>query len=299
MSELSSPDDQLSQDRSILGPDDPEPFEIYNAGGNAHALVIADHASNHVPASLDNLGLDQEDLNKHYAMDIGTGALSRRLADRLDSRCYLAAYSRLVVDLNRHEDHSTLITEEGEGKPIPGNQGLSHGDRTRRMQAIYHPYHQKLDNLITGYLANDIVPVLISIHSFTPLFFNARRPWEIGVLWAQDDKIARHVYDDFNARGYCVGDNQPYDMRMLSGSTVSRHGDERRLPNVLIEVRNDLLETEEMIERWAEMLAECLEPVIKDPSMHTLYEGPLFVHDFERENAYFQELIEKAKKGQV
>ena len=285
--------------KTLLECEDPTPFEIYNGDGSAQGIILADHASNYIPPHMNNLGLSGEMLNRHIAYDIGTDLLTRRLAERLDMRALIANYSRLIVDINRHYDHKTLIPETGEGKPIPGNQNLDRQDRESRLNEIYEPYHHKLDEMVATFTNRNQVPVLISLHSFNREFFNALRPWEIGVMWARDRRIAEQVYDYFHARGYCVGDNKPYDLRMLSGSTTSRHGDDCALPNVLIEIRNDLLDTQAQIDRWAEKLANCMESILANPAIYSYCQAPEFIHDIARENTYFEELIEKAKRGEV
>ena len=294
-------DTKIVENTVVLRENDPAPFEIYNPQGSAQGILIADHASNYIPPHLNNLGLSQEDLHKHFAYDIGTDLLTRMLADKLDMRAILGTYSRLIIDLNRRYEHDTLIPayKSGEDVPVPGNRDISRKTRNARLEAIYEPYHHKLDEMIDTFTTQGKVPLLFSMHSFTREFFQAVRPWEIGVLWARDRRISEQVYNHFNTRGYCVGDNQPYDLRMLSGSTTTRHGDGRAIPNTLIEIRNDLLDSKSRIESWAEELAVCFCSIMEDPAIYSYCTAPEFIHDIQRENTYFQELTEKAKRGEV
>ena len=283
---------------TLLGPNDPAPFEIYNPGGTAQGMLVADHASNYIPPHLNNLGLSNADFHRHIAYDIGTDLLTRKLADHLDMRALIAQYSRLIVDLNRRYEHNTLIPDQGEGKPIPGNKDLDPNARHVRLNEIYEPYHQKIQDMLNAYIDNDQVPVLISIHSFNREFFKVTRPWDIGVLWARDRRVSDQVHSYFQARGYSVDNNKPYDLRLLSGSTTSWHGDGRAIPNVLIEIRNDLLDSEASIENWAQELGNCFQSILADPSIYSYCTEPEFRHNIACENTYYEELVEKAKRGE-
>lgn len=281
----------------LLAEDEPLPYTVLNPDGKAKCLILCDHASNYVPKKLDNLGLSEEELQGHMAWDIGVGAISRQLSDILDAPAILANYSRLVIDLNRRLDHPTSIVTNSEGKAIPVNAAMAEDDRNLRASEIYAPYHKKVEELVDGFLNRDIVPAIISIHSFTRTFYKQIRPWEIGVLWVQDPRLSVPTIKFFEEKGYTVGDNEPYDARILRGTTVNHHADARGLPNALIEVRNDLVATEEGQREWAALLGECYKSVLQDETIYSLYDGPQVDHDPEKEYRYFDELIEKAKKG--
>ena len=55
-----------------------------------------------------------------------------------------------------------------------------------------------------------------------------------------------------------VGDNEPYSPRDNVDYTIRRHGFDRGLPHVMIEIRNDLLRSAEDIDAWAGRLTETL-----------------------------------------
>ncbi len=84
------------------------------------------------------------------------------------------------------------------------------------------------------------VPVLISMHSFTPLWKGFARPWEVGVLWDRDARLARPLIDALMRAGFRVGDNEPYSGE-LENDCLYRHGTMNGLPHVLIEIRQDLI----------------------------------------------------------
>lgn len=281
----------------LLQPGEPPPCEVINENGKAKCLILCDHASNRIPEKLNNLGLDEKALKSHFALDIGAGPLTRLVSDMLDAPAVMASYSRLVVDCNRRLDHPTAFVASGEGRPVPGNVTMSEQDRAMRVDEIYVPYHNKIDEMVRRFTDNGVVPVIFSIHTFTKMFFKQVRPWEIGFLWVQDDRVPAPMMTYFREKGFTVGDNEPYDARILRGTSVNHHADAKKLPNALVEIRNDLVETEEDITRWAEMLSDSLREVLKDESIHSYYDGPVIMHDPERENSYFDELIERAKQG--
>lgn len=283
--------------------DDAPPYRVVGeeliAAGETKCLILCDHAGRKVPHHLDYLGLPLEDFNNHYAYDIGTHDMGLRIAERLKAPVILSNYSRLVVDVNRRIDHPTVFATSGEGKPVPGNIGITHEEKMIRKAMIYDPYHDKVADLIQQFLDRGVIPAILSIHSFTPIFYKQRRPWEVGVLWVQDDRLPRPIMEYFRNLGFTVGDNEPYDARMLSGSTVNRHADAARLPNALVEIRNDLISTHDDAVKWGDLCADCFEDVLQDDSIYSFYDGPDYdYNDIHIENSYFEKLIQKAQTGE-
>ncbi len=283
---------------SLLGPDDPPPFTVLNPGGASRCILTAEHAGIAVPGKLNRLGLDDEDYTRHYAVDVGVRRLTETLSALLDAPAILGNYSRLVVDLNRDRTHRTLCADHGEGKPVPGNIGLCEQDRAARICAIYDPYEQALESMMDRAVARDAPPIVVSIHSFTPQFYNFKRPWQVGFLWTHDSRLSHALIPYFTGRGMVVGDNQPYDHRVLRGSAINRHADARRLSNTLVEIRSDLILNDKMSDDWATLLAESLQEGLANPDICAYYDGPLTEYDPVREQTYYEELIEKSKKGE-
>lgn len=281
----------------LLGPGDPPPYTLLNEGGAARCIIVCDHAGTAVPRSLGLLGLEAQDFGRHWAVDVGAGNVSRRLSQLLDAPLLLGNYSRVVVDTNRRPDHPTLLPQTGEGTPIPGNANLREGDKQTRIEEIYLPFHRRLAALIDSFEGRGITPAIVAIHSFTPVFFKLTRPWDVGVLWLQDPRIPVPLMEFFRRQSLCVGDNQPYDARMLRGSTLSYHADARRLPSALIEIRNDLICDSQGGAKIAELCAQGLEKILADESLYTLYDGPLYQFDPQREERYFEDLVAKAMEG--
>jgi len=253
----------------ILGPDDPPPFEILNPGGSAPFLLVCDHASNRVPPTLDNLGLDEGALGRHIAIDIGAGPTTRELSVRLDATAVVATYSRLVIDNNRYLDDPTSIPEISDGTAIPGNRDLSAAQAATRADELFRPYHAAIDIALAALARDGAAPALISVHSFTPLLEGIERPWHVGLLWNRDRRIVRPLYEALSAnRGIVTGENVPYSARNPYGFTVAEHADARGFPNVLIEIRQDLIDTHHGVETWSEILAAALGVVLKDDRLY-------------------------------
>ena len=97
--------------------------------------------------------------------------------------------------------------------------------------------------------------VLVDVHSFTPVFHGAARPWHIGVLHGSDSRLAHILLDLMGGEGdVVVGDNQPYAVDRVNDYTIPVHGEQRGIPHVEFEIRQDLITTEAGQEAWAERL---------------------------------------------
>ena len=251
----------------LLAPDDPPPVEVFNHDAPAPLLIVCDHAGRHVPRKLGRLGLDEAAFERHIAWDIGAAIVARRLAVALDAPLVLSQYSRLVVDSNRRRGDPTAIPEESDGTAVPANRGLSEADRAARFTALHEPYHAAIAGRIAA-LRQRQVPAIVSIHSFTPSFKGFQRPWEIGILWNRDDRMARPLMQRLAAKGVAVGDNQPYSGQDRHGYTMPRHAEDTGLPHALVEIRQDLIDTHAGAERWAATLHDVLTPVLADPTLH-------------------------------
>jgi predicted N-formylglutamate amidohydrolase len=253
----------------IVGPDDPPVWLKHNPRGRARAVVLADHARNRVPAALDRLGLPHAPLERHIAYDIGVEWMTRRLAERLDAPALLHGYSRLIIDPNRPLDDPTSICAISDGVVVPGNRDVAPEAAAERAAAFHRPYHTAVDAEIRRIEALGTVPAVISMHSFTAALRGAERPWHVGILWAEDGRIPKPLMTALAADGsICVGDNEPYSGRNLHGYTMETHALPRGLPNVLIEVRQDLIATEAEAVAWADRLADALAPILDDDGLY-------------------------------
>jgi predicted N-formylglutamate amidohydrolase len=238
-------------------------YKAYNEQRPARLLFLCDHASNAVPPELDFLGLTEADFARHIAYDIGAAALTQRLADLWDAPAVLACWSRLVVDLNRGGDDPTVVMKLSDGRIIPGNRDLDRAGVEDRIQRFHAPYHAAIAALIRDAAPTGIVPILVSVHSFTPLWRGETRPWHTGVLWDRDGRLALPLLERLRREpDIMVGDNEPYSGE-LENDTLYRHGTMNGLPHVLIEVRQDLIADETGVERWAHRLKQVLEDAIE------------------------------------
>ena len=253
----------------LLAPDEPAPYFMENEDGAAPVLLLCDHASRFIPRQLNKLGLDEAELARHIAWDIGAADVTRELSRHLDAPAMFSHFSRLIVDPNRGLDDPTLVPQISDGTIISGNRGLSPQAIEARIASFHRPYHQAVDRAIAARLSRGETPAIVSIHSFTPVIRGVERPWEIGILWCQDARIPGPLIERLRARGLTVGDNEPYSAREGLGYTIELHADPRALPNVLIEVRQDLIDTHHGAADWATVLAEELAPVLNGLDLAT------------------------------
>ena len=253
-----------------IGPEDPPPFETFNAGGGAPILLTCDHASPAIPKALSGLGLDENALLRHIAWDIGAGEMVRALARKFDAPAILSGYSRLLIDCNRPVESSGAIVVEADGVFVPGNAAITPADRTARAEAFYWPYHQEIARHLQAFLDRGVVPVVLSIHSFTPVFEGFERPWEIGVLWDRDPRIAGPLMEILRDQyGLVVGDNEPYAGRDNYGYTMEHHVVGAGLPQILLELRQDRIDTHHGIEAMLEILTPALGGIFDDPKLYS------------------------------
>jgi predicted N-formylglutamate amidohydrolase len=252
----------------LIGSGEPGPFRVVNPQGRASLLLVCDHASNRIPAALDNLGLDALALGRHIACDIGAGEVTERLSERLDAPAVLASYSRLVVDCNRGLADPTSILAVSDGEMIPGNHGLDEQQKAERARQFFYPYHDAIRRRLESFQRRSIVPAFVAIHSFTPIFKNFRRPWQIGILWDADPRIPVPLMQALRAQGINVGDNEPYSGKAPADHTVDHHAEGGGLPHVSIEIRQDLVDHPDGVARWARILGDTLEQILADESLY-------------------------------
>ena len=222
-------------------------------------LFVCDHASNRVPEAYGTLGLDKGQFAAHIAYDIGAAEVTRALAAAYGAPAVLAKWSRLLIDLNRGADDPTLVMKLSDGRIIPGNRHADAAEIANRIALYYRPYHAAVASEIEKLRGAGIVPTIISMHSFTPVWKDFRRPWQVGVLWDKDGRLARPLMTALQRAGFTVGDNEPYRGE-LENDCMYVHGTGNGLPHVLIEIRQDLIATPEA----AEAFAAKLKPIIDE-----------------------------------
>jgi predicted N-formylglutamate amidohydrolase len=247
------------QNGQLLAPDETAPVAVHNPGGQSPFLLVADHAGVLIPRALDRLGVAEADLRRHIAWDIGIAGFGRLLADTLDATFIQQNYSRLVIDCNRPLDAPSSIPEISEDTPIPGNIGIGDADKAARALEVFQPYHDRIDAELDRRRHAGRAAALIALHSFTPVFKGAKRPWHAGVLYNRDARLAQRLLALLNVeQDLFVGENAPYMVTDASDYTVPVHAERRGLHHVLVEVRQDLIAEEKGQREWASRLSRLL-----------------------------------------
>jgi predicted N-formylglutamate amidohydrolase len=240
------------------------PYAWHRPNGRAPIVLACEHASHCIPAAYAGLGLDAAAQRRHIGWDLGAAALAHALSDALDAPLLLATYSRLLLDLNRATDAHDSIATRSEGTDIPGNLALDDAERTRRQARIYAPFHAQLDAALDARLARGDAPLLVTVHSFTPTWHGAPRPWHAGVISRHDRRIADTFLAMLGADpALCLGDNLPYGSEGGTFHTVGRHAEGRGIPGAVFEVRQDLLADAAGIAAWAERLRGVLDACVE------------------------------------
>ncbi|MEL7535566.1 MAG: N-formylglutamate amidohydrolase [Pseudomonadota bacterium] len=257
----------MPQPKPLLKAGEPIPHTKLDGDAPWPCLLVSDHASARIPAELGDLGLGREALASHLACDLGSGALTKELAAAMNLPAVLCNYSRLVVDCNRSLDDPTAFLTFSDGTRITGNCDLSHADRKRRADAIYWPYHEAVAAALRELETAGQRAILISIHSFTPVLDGIHRPWDAGLLWDKDERLAQALLDGLSLYPELrVGDNVPYSGRSSADFTVDYHGEAADRAHVALEIRQDHLATATGISAWAERLARVLAKALDEPA---------------------------------
>lgn len=229
------------------------PVRIVNPTGSSALVLVCEHASAHIPDSYDHLGLPPEAREAHIAWDPGALAVAERMSTRLDATLVAGTLSRLIYDCNRPPDAAGAMPERSEVFDIPGNIGLSDAERTARIEGIYAPFH----SAVAESLAQRTAPVLVTVHSFTPTFHGRPRSVEIGLLHDKDARLVDAMLATATQHTpLSVERNAPYGPDDGVTHTLQRHGLPGNRPNLMIEIRNDLITTEAEQNAMGDMFVE-------------------------------------------
>jgi predicted N-formylglutamate amidohydrolase len=229
----------------ILSVEEGDPVALENAIARGPVILVCEHASRVLPRSLGTLGLPEEALASHIAWDPGALAVSRLVARSLDATLLHQRFSRLVYDCNRPPESPAAMPEKSEIFDVPGNAGLDQAARDARTEALYLPFREKLSRLVKARIAEGRPPVIVTMHSFTPIYFGKQRDVEIGILHDADTRLADAMLAEAAIDGrYDARRNEPYGPEDGVTHTLKEHGLSNGLANVMIEVRNDLIRDE-------------------------------------------------------
>jgi predicted N-formylglutamate amidohydrolase len=232
---------------------------VVNRAGGSPFLLVCDHASNWLPSTHGTLGLSEADMLRHIAWDPGALPVAEEMSARLDATLVAAGVSRLAIDCNRPLDAPDLIPPVSETTVIAANAGLSEAERSARIALSWQPFHNTIEKIVEERAAAGQDTFIVSIHSFTPVYKGVARPWEIGILHDDDERLSAPLIEALTALGrYTVGDNQPYSPADRVYFTLERHARSRGLPCAMIEIRNDEIADPAGQHRWAELLAQHL-----------------------------------------
>lgn len=228
--------------QTVLSEAEGDCVAVERPDGGSPVLVICEHASRTVPQSFGDLGLSGEALNSHIAWDPGALAVAKGISRNLDATLVYQRFSRLIYDCNRPPESPAAIPEASEIYAIPGNQKIDAAERAARTNALYVPFHQHIRDLLGSRTARGIASVIVTIHSFTPIYDGKQRDVELGILHDTDDRLAsRMLASAGDAPLYNTQRNQPYGPADGVTHTLRLHGLENGFRNVMIEVRNDLI----------------------------------------------------------
>lgn len=238
-----------------------------NAGAQGPILMICEHASHHIPAEFNGLGLDEQARAAHIAWDIGALDLALALARRLNAPLIAAQNSRLLYDCNRPPDAHDAAPAVSEAFTIPGNRDLDAAAFAARVAQIYRPF----ERMIAETLDTRPFAAIVTVHSFTPVFNGQPRAVDIGLLHDAESALADFMLDAAAcwADGLRVARNAPYGPEDGVTHTLRRHAAPRSLPSLMLEIRNDLIAdpsgSTAMADRLAGPIATAVEAVAELP----------------------------------
>ena len=234
---------------------------VSNARGASPFVFVCDHASNRLPSKYGDLGLSATERLSHIAWDPGALAVSRRLSEILDAPLVQSTVSRLVIDCNRDLDAPDLIWTLSETTRIAANEQIDHAERQYRIDHFHRPFHASVSTLLESRRHAGQETILVCMHSFTPVYHGAARPWPIGLIHGADTRYTQALREALRVQepDLNVGWNEPYAALKGVTLTLERHGDGRGIDATMIEIRHDEILHPDGVTMWSNQLAHCLE----------------------------------------
>lgn len=235
-------------------------FGEHNIDGHSSIFLTCDHASNHIPEQLAGLGLSETLLHRHIGWDIGALDVSKALSDNLDAPLVYTKFSRLVIDCNRPPFEISSIPEEIHGIPVPGNKDLSEEAVRQRIEDIFMPYHQAIDKALSFHKRMKKHIFLFAVHSYTPVLKGIARPWPIGITFEYPSAFSTFLLRELRSFDvHPIGENEPYPVTPEGDYGLFRHGNNKGIDSVLLEIRQDYLEHDDTKNSIIHMLTTVLE----------------------------------------
>jgi predicted N-formylglutamate amidohydrolase len=227
----------------MQGEGDAAAVENHDASGDV--LLVCEHASERIPGVFGTLGLSADVLESHIAWDPGALGVARMLSTNLDATLVYQRYSRLIYDCNRPPESPAAMPVTSEIYEIPGNRDLSDAERFARTSALYVPFHDRVSTLIAERQTAERRTVVVTVHSFTPIYHGVFRDVHIGILHDSDSRLADAMLGAVRDTGFKVERNDPYGPEDGVTHTLKLHALPDGLLNVMIEIRNDLIQNED------------------------------------------------------
>jgi predicted N-formylglutamate amidohydrolase len=225
-------------------------------------VLLCEHASNRLPCRVADPGL-RGVLGSHWGWDIGGWALTRELSRRLRAVAIGGRFSRLWIDLNRRVDDPTLVRREAGGVALPWNRSAGAREIERRMLDCHCPYHAEVDRLVLRHLTRGVRPLLLSVHTFTPVLAGRPRRFDVGVLYDRHEAAARALGRALDQAGFAMRYNEPYSGLAGMMYAVDRHGSHHRLPCLELEVNQRTFERPALVLRLARVVARAVEALVR------------------------------------
>ena len=238
------------------------PARFENRQSLGRIILVCEHASSAIPVGYRDLGLGPQARLAHIAWDPGALDLARSLSRRLDACLVHAPLSRLIYDLNRAPDQEGAMPARSEVYDIPGNSAITAEERNRRTQSVYVPFHNDLGAEVARRMAFGLRPVMITVHSFTPVWHGTPRAVELGVIHDSDPTLARAIVAGSGPMALRTELNAPYSSADGVTHLLRRHASPFGLPNAMLEVRNDLIASPAMADAIGARLAPLLAQAI-------------------------------------
>lgn len=252
----------------LLGGDEVPPVTEENPDSTSPLFFTCDHFGRLLPRALGDLGVSESEMERHIAWDIGIAGVATMLAREMGVHLIAQRYSRLVIDCNRPFTSPGSIPLISEATEIPGNGGLTRDQIEARQRAIFLPYHSRIEHALDARKARGQPTILISLHSFTPVYAGIARPWHIGTLYHRHTHLPHLLRDALRAEGdLVVGDNEPYAVSDATDYTIPVHAEGRGIINTGIEIRQDLIADLAGQQQWAERLARIFGALLE--TLHT------------------------------
>ena len=249
------------ENAQLFAGNDYPPYSVVNRDGSENLLLVCDHASSIIPSRLHQLGLSKDVQSLHIAYDIGASQVAQYISKELNAPLVLARYSRLVIDLNRPLGHIDSIPKIVDNIEIPGNHGLSKIHRSYREKNIFEPYHKMIQHILSKQMRRPLPQAFVSIHSFSPTFGKKPRPWDIGILWKHDKRLAIPLIEALTNLDLVVGNNEPYSGHDLA-YTVEQHGEKNAIASCALEINQSHISDCSGIEYWGKLLSSVITSVL-------------------------------------